>query len=92
MRVTYLIVPAVTDQAGQCRIVSTTHDNLSRFRPALADYRDNPDLWQEAGLMNSRGRLVCLDALPQVLEDMRRDEPLHAGLTYTYDLETGEPT
>ena len=35
--------------------------------------------------MNSRGRLVCLDAPANVREDMTADQPLMAGLTYTYE-------
>lgn len=87
MKVTYLIVPALTDQAGQCRIVRTFHDD-DQDR-ALSDYRRTPDLWDEAGVMSSRGRIVCLTALPQIYSDMQADEPLAAGLTYTYDANTG---
>lgn len=75
---TYLIVPAMTDQAGQCRIVR----HPGRKACALADYRLRPDEWSEAGLMNSSGKLVCLDAPAELHEEMKGDEPLAAGLIY----------
>lgn len=86
MKVTYLIVPAVTDQAGQCRIVKRLHED-GVFTPsrALADYRSSPDLWRDAGYMNSRGEIVCLDCShPSHLRSMRRDQPLMAGTTYSF--------
>jgi hypothetical protein len=85
VKVTYLIVPAVTDQAGQCRIVKRQHD--IDFKPPLGlrDYRDKPELWKEAGIMNSRGELVCLDCThPSHALHMKRDQPLMAGTTYTF--------
>jgi hypothetical protein len=81
MTTTYLIVPALTDQAGQCRIVRTT-TQLGRCRP-LDHYRRWPDDWSEVGLMSSRGYLVCLDAPAGLAADMREDQPLMAGLVYT---------
>jgi hypothetical protein len=83
-RTTYLIVPALTDLAGQCRIVRRPHHGDLPAK-ALQCYRNDPDSWEEAGLMNSRGRIVCLDAPPAVYADMQNDEPLAAGLVYTYD-------
>jgi hypothetical protein len=70
---------AWTDQAGQCRIVAAQGPGT------LADYRRQPDRWSEVGLMNSAGKLVCLDAPRQVWDDMKADEPLAAGVTYRYD-------
>jgi len=82
---TLLIVPAVTDQAGQCRIVVAEFD----VRPdsALNAYRCDPDCWREIGLMNSRGKLVCLDAPREVWDDLKDCEPLMAGSQFTYDLD-----
>lgn len=74
---TYLIVPAWSDQAGQCRIVRSN----GRRANALQAYRANPETWAEAGLMNSQGRLVHLDN-PALAEEMRADEPLAAGAVY----------
>lgn len=77
---TYLVVPAWSDQAGQCRIVSRE----GRHPEALRSYREAPELWAEAGLMNSRGRVVCLDDA-DLFEQMRADEPLSAGVVYVAD-------
>ena len=48
---TAYIVPALTNQAGQCRIVARAGVPAS----AREDYRAHPDTWQEVGLMNSPG-------------------------------------
>lgn len=80
MHRTYLIVPAWTDQAGQCRIVSRE----GRHSQALLSYRESPDLWLDSGIMNSEGRLVCLDD-PVLGAEMRADEPLCAGLVYVQE-------
>lgn len=91
MATTFVIVPAWSDQAGQCRIVSVEHhDTYSDGRPmhlGLQDYRRNPDRWREAGLMDSRGKLVCLDASAEIQADIRSHEPLMAGLAFTYPKE-----
>lgn len=75
---TLYIVPAMTDPAGQCRIVSTE----GKPKDPAALYRARPDLWKEFGLMNSRGKLVCANAAGQEIKDM---EPLMAGMTITLD-------
>jgi hypothetical protein len=85
---TILIVPAWSDQAGQCRIVARDHDDS--FTPGLADYRRQPDLWRDAGLMNSQGRLVCLDAERDRYADIQSCEPLMAGSVFTYPQLTQE--
>lgn len=77
---TLLIVPAWSDQAGQCRIVMHPHDPP---RP-LDHYRRHDGEWREVGLMNSRGELVCLDAPPAIYDEIKADEPLAAGTTYRY--------
>jgi hypothetical protein len=74
---TYLIVPAETDLATQCRIVSSA----TVAGDALAAYRADPHAWQYSGLMNSQGKLVCLDDAA-LFARMREDEPLAAGLVY----------
>lgn len=84
-RETFLIVPAVTDQAGYCRIVSRKH--LSGFRFDLKDYRAHPERWVEAGRMNSRGELVSLNGPPGAFQEIQDCEPLMAGLTFTFELE-----
>lgn len=86
MRIAYLIVPAWSDQAGQCRIVSRVYDpEFGNDTPGLREYRANPDLWREAGIMNSRGSIVCLDpSHPSHLNSMKRDEPLMAGTVYSF--------
>lgn len=74
---TYLIVPAWSDQAGQCKIVSRE----GRHPQALLSYRETPELWSEAGIMNSQGKLVCLDD-KELFFEMQADEPLAAGSVY----------
>ena len=87
---TYLVVPAVTDVAGQCRIV--VHLNWKRYESPndqewespLAHYREHPEEWRDVGLMNAQGSVRCLDAPADVLQDMRECEPLCAGM-YFFD-------
>lgn len=78
---TYLIVPAWSNQAGQCRIV--VRENVPASIDALQSYRDAPNLWKEAGLMNSQGKMVCLND-KEALKKMSLDEPLMAGMQYTF--------
>lgn len=80
--ITYLIVPAVTDLAGRCRIVSRRHDKDLHY--GLADYRNKPEQWAEAGAMTSRGKLVHFAGTPEQFNDVKSCEPLAAGLTFTY--------
>ena len=77
----FYIVPAWTDQSGQCRIVSR---ETAQKIDAEASYRESPKLWAEAGLMNSRGKLVCLND-KEAFDEMAQDEPLMAGMQYTFD-------
>lgn len=82
---TVLIVPAWSDQAGQCRIVARE----GRWPNALADYRTNSEMWAEEGLMNSRGKLVCAHH-PRTRQELENCQPLMAGLVVMYDI-TDEP-
>ncbi|KVP75343.1 hypothetical protein WJ96_06165 [Burkholderia ubonensis] len=69
----------MTDQAGQCRIVSRE----GKVASARDDYRRNPNAWKEIGLMNSRGRLVCVEADNlAVVDELKSCEPLMAGLQF----------
>lgn len=77
---TALIVPAMTEMAGQCRIVMRDGATTQ----ALRDYRENPDAWKEVGIMNSRGKLVCLEDIPALREELQACEPLMAGLTFSW--------
>jgi hypothetical protein len=80
---TYLIVPAWSDQAGQCRIVVTS--TFSSVKNPIRDYRDyGGDKWREAGIMNSQGKLVCLDATPEQRKQIAADEPLSAGMSWEF--------
>lgn len=72
---TLYIAPALTDQAGQCRIYSTPGD----VEDAGALYRARPEVWREVGLMNSRGQLVCSSVAYQDLKDQ---EPLMGGSAF----------
>lgn len=76
----YYIVPALTDQAGQCHIVRHTGNPEN---PKL-HYQRHPEQWAEAGLINSRGRLVCLQANPDITQDIKGCEPLMAGMLFHY--------
>jgi hypothetical protein len=76
--ITYLITEP--DQAGQCRIVARHHG--PHFKPDLKNYHEAPTAWLDAGIMDSRGKLVCLSN-SEHFKDMQADEPLAAGLTYT---------
>lgn len=83
MKVTYMVLPAESDIQGQLRIVSRETDD--HICLSLRDYRDRPDLWQDAGLVAAyEGRLVCIDALPSEAEDIRSCEPLRPPLTFAY--------
>lgn len=79
----FLIVPAWSDQAGQCRIVhraTPAHVSLG-----LNDYRNQPNLWMEVGIMASDGHVVCLDAWPEVWQEMKDSEPLMASTIFSYE-------
>jgi hypothetical protein len=80
----FYIVPAWSDQAGQCKIVMR---EFERKINAADSYRSTPELWEEAGLMNSQGKLVCLND-KQAASEMSQDEPLCAGMQYSFPLET----
>ncbi|WOB06496.1 hypothetical protein [Piscinibacter gummiphilus] len=84
MKTTYLIVPALTDQAGQCRIVRT-FTQLGACDP-LTHYRRWPEDWGEVGLMNSSGKLICFDGPQSVCEEIESCQPLMAGLVFTYEV------
>lgn len=73
---TYYIVPAWSDQAGQCRIVSFEGDPENAPR----HYKENQASWKEVGLMNSRGDLIYLNASPEAIQEFKDCEPLMAGL------------
>lgn len=79
----YLIVPAVTDSAGQCRIVRRPHEIM--HPDPLDCYRRYPEQWADAGFINSRGKLVALDAEPEVVQVFRDSEPLYSGLCFGFD-------
>lgn len=79
MTTTVFIVPATTDQAGQCRIVARE----GKVSSARDDYRKAPSAWKEIGLMNSSGHLVCLDADNlDIVDELKSCEPLRAGLQF----------
>lgn len=79
MKGTFYIVPALTGQAGQCRVV-----HRDGHWAARESYRENPAAWHEAGLMNSQGHIVCLNAPAKVYQQLIQDEPHMAGLEIQY--------
>jgi len=78
----FYIVPALTDQAGQCRIVTRRVDNKI---DAADSYRASPELWAEAGLMSSSGKLVCLNDA-HAFTAMAESEPLSAGVQFNFPI------
>ena len=94
MVTTYYIVPAMTDIAGQCRIVAcnaSLKELAAEARSVRDHYRKFPEQWKEAGLMNSRGQVVALDAPPHVWLEFQNCEPLMAGLTLDISTEAPVP-
>ena len=83
MTTTYLIVPALTDQSGQCRIVSTK-TQLGACQ-ALVHHRRWPEDWAEVGHTDARGRIAFLAAPCSHWDSLTDDQPLLAGLTYTFE-------
>lgn len=84
--ITFVVVPAWSDQAGQCRIVSRLHNQgEAAIRPGLSDYRRKPELWKEAGLMRSDGTIRCLDALTAELEVINDAAPIMAGTSFHFE-------
>lgn len=77
---TLYIAPAMTDQAGQCRIYSTP----GKPRDTAALYRSNPEFFKEAGIMNSQGRVVCIEKAIS-WNDLKDMEPLMAGTVIRLD-------
>ncbi len=79
--VTVLIVPAFSDQAGQCRIVAAE----GKHSDALASYRRDGSMWKKVGAMNSQGRVVALSKDLQdagLLAEMQESEPMMAGTQF----------
>lgn len=77
---TVYIVPALTNQAGQCRIVAA-----EGFYGAPQDsYEKHQKRWKEIGIMNSAGKIVCLEAGPQSTAEMKSCEPLMAGAFFKF--------
>lgn len=74
---TLRILPAWSDQAGQCRIIAR-HGHVPSARD---DYRENPGLWREVGLMASDGHVRCIE--PQ-FRSICEDQPLAAGVQYHF--------
>jgi len=80
---TVYIVPAWSDQAGQCRIVATV--TAQKLANVPRDYDHYPDKWREVGIMNSQGKLVCYDGKTEELAEIRSCEPLAAGMVFEFE-------
>jgi hypothetical protein len=80
MKIVY-IVPAWSDQAGQCRISTLSAQSL---RDVKRDYEHNPDKWRECGVMNSQGKLVAYDGTQAERQEIVACEPLMAGLVFEF--------
>lgn len=79
---TVYIVPAWSDQAGQCRIISTV--TFKSIGDAKRDYEHYPDKWRECGTMNSQGKLVAYDGPKSERDEIVACEPLMAGLVFEF--------
>lgn len=77
------IVPALTDQASQCRIVAREDFGGS----ARDNYRREPEKWREVGLMNSRGGLVCFYGEAAHRQELKESVPLRAGLVFNFPMQ-----
>lgn len=81
---TAFIVPAMTDQAGQCRIVAA----LGHVPDPLSAYRADPEPWFEVGTMTSRGNLACCERIGTLEEQLISCGPLSAGLVIYFNAPT----
>lgn len=79
------IAPALTDQAGQCRIYRARFDGSVNADGIKTHYRNHPDRYTEVGLMNSRGGLVCFEGTEEQFADLLNSQPLAAGLVFRYE-------
>ncbi|EGQ62637.1 hypothetical protein GGI1_14059 [Acidithiobacillus sp. GGI-221] len=77
---TVYIVPAMTNQEGQCRIVAAE----GFYGSPRDSYEKHPKRWKEIGIMNSAGKIVCLEAGPQATAEMKDCEPLMAGAFFKF--------
>lgn len=79
---TYLIVPPADYdspvKSSQCRIYAKANEHKS----GLTDYRRDPDSWQEVGLVNGEGKLVCFDGPLRLFMEMQECEPLRPPLQF----------
>lgn len=81
---TILVVPAITNQAGQCRVVAREGNFASN---ALDNYRTSTgNAWREVGLMNSLGCLAYFAGPREVREDIEDCQPLCGGWVYTTEI------
>jgi len=77
---TVYIVPTLTTQSGQCRIVAAA----GLFTSPRDSYKAHPELWKEIGIMNSAGKIVCLQAGPHTTTEIKDCEPLMAGSFFSF--------
>lgn len=82
-KVTLCIYPAMTDQAGQCRIYAMPYPMRPGQRPwdILLEYRS---AWREIGLMGSDGRIICMD---HEYRPFFEDCSLHGGMFFEVEME-----
>lgn len=72
------IVPAFSDQAGQCRIYARPGNHPDPAR----HYLHEQDQWHEIGIMDSKGNLRCIEPKYQ---ELSHEVPLRGGATYYFD-------
>lgn len=72
----------------QARIYRAEFNGHFNMDGIPAHYRRHPERWQEVGLMNFEGKVVCFDGPGEQLQELIDCQPLMAGLTFTY---TEEP-
>ena len=75
---------------NQARIYRAEFAGVFNVDGIRTHYRNHPERYTEVGLINHQGKLVCFEGTDQQRADLTGDQPLMAGLVYTYD-ETGAP-
>lgn len=79
-KTTVHIAPSPTEHGTQCRVyMNKTNADV------CPTYSDNPILWKEVGLMNSRGILVCFEGTPEQRQEIQDCEPLMGGMYISMD-------
>lgn len=81
------IAPASGDtHHPQARIYSAMFDGSVNADGIKTHYRNHPERYTEVGLMNTQGRLVCLQGTQEQVQEVQDSQPLMAGLVFTFEV------